>query len=246
MAAGVTLSEIIYDLWEAVAPQISDDSQLDRRKFKYWIHNQRSLWLRNELNKNRSIDDAIIQDLGCVELETVDASTCCGITTGCAVVRTVMEIPVTIERYNEPTITRVGPINPVIRTKNLNRNFPLIPYSRAAWANNSKYTEEAIYSFLYNKRIYLISGETNYDLKGLKYVNIRGVFENPEDAAKFTNCDGTACFSDDDVYPINRWMLNYMKDAIIKADLSIFMNSPMDTTNDDSPEIKDPNAAQKR
>ena len=67
-----TLSEIIYDLWQSVSANISDDSVLDERLLKYWVHNQRALWLRNELNKNRTIDDNVIQDLGAVELEIDD------------------------------------------------------------------------------------------------------------------------------------------------------------------------------
>lgn len=245
MATSVTLNEIVYDLWETVRPLISDDDFLDERKFKYWIHNQRALWLRNELNKNRTIDDNIIQDLGCVEVERVDASTCCGITTDCYVIRTKQEIPVTIERYNEATITRIGPVNYLVKNKTINRTFNLIPYSRAIWANNSKYTKGAIYAFLLNNKIHLISGKSE-DLLGLKYINIRGVFENPEDVAKFTTCDGSIpCYSDDTKYPINRWMLGYLKDAIIKADLSILMKQPYDTTNDASPKVDGENNIQK-
>lgn len=234
-------NELIYDLWETAAPLVNDDSLLDSRKFDFWIDNTRATLIRQDLNKNRTIDENLIQDLGCVEIEKVDASSCCNINTKCYVYRTIEEIPVTIERYNEPTFTRIGPVNPLVRVKNINRTYPLITYSQAIWANNSKYTRAAIYAFLYNKRIHLITGDEN-DLRGLKYINIRGVFETPADAAKFTTCDGTPCYSNDAKYPMNRWMYEAMKKLIKENDLSPLLNRKFDNVNDGSPEIKDTNA----
>jgi hypothetical protein len=62
------------------------------------INEQRSLWLRNEYNKNRSIDPYIIQNLNCVELEHVNPIDCCIEVPGlCQVLRTKKKIPNTIE-----------------------------------------------------------------------------------------------------------------------------------------------------
>jgi hypothetical protein len=61
------------------------------------INEQRSLWLRNEYNKNRSIDPYVIQDLNCIELELVDPIQCCiAVPTGCKVLSTKKKIPNTI------------------------------------------------------------------------------------------------------------------------------------------------------
>ncbi len=81
-----TLNEIAYDLLSIVRPQLSDDNDIDIRQIKFWIRNQRALWLRNELNRKRSIDEDVIQTL-CVDIEEVDASDCCDITIDCSVLR---------------------------------------------------------------------------------------------------------------------------------------------------------------
>ena len=82
-----TLNEIAYDLLTIVRPQISDDSDIEIEQIKFWIKNQRSLWLRNEFNKNRTIDSDLIQTV-CADLEEVDASDCCDIDLDCPILRT--------------------------------------------------------------------------------------------------------------------------------------------------------------
>jgi hypothetical protein len=52
----VTLNQLIYDLLEIVRPNLSDDDNFDKRQIAFWIKNQRALWLRNELNKNRTVE----------------------------------------------------------------------------------------------------------------------------------------------------------------------------------------------
>ena len=82
-----TLNEISYDLLSIVRPQLSDDTDIEIRQIKFWIRNQRALWIRNELNRKRSIDEDIIQTL-CADIEEVDASDCCGIDLDCDILRT--------------------------------------------------------------------------------------------------------------------------------------------------------------
>ena len=232
-ATGVTLNKLMYDLWEVVRQYITDDDFLDKRKFKEWIHNQRALWIRNELNKNHTIDDNLIQDLGCLELERADASSCCDLPLGCTILRTKKELPVTIERHNEPTFIRIGPINRTLKP------YTLISYSRAPYVTDGKFSRNQVYVFLLNKRLYIVSGNSqDPQLKLLKYINVLAVLENPEEAAIFKTCSGTICFTEDSPYPINRWMIPYLKDAIIKADLSYIMKAGADSTNDGSSEIK--------
>ena len=50
----------------------------------------------------------------------------------------------------------------------------------------------------------------------LKYINIRGIFEDPTALADFCNCENEPCWSPYDIYPLNMWMWEYMKDVIIQ------------------------------
>ena len=77
---------MIYQVYEGL--QItSDDTSLDKRLIKDLINQSRANWIRKEHNKNRSIDDNIIQDLGCIDIELTDrvSANCCDISTDCKI-----------------------------------------------------------------------------------------------------------------------------------------------------------------
>ena len=221
-----TFNELVYDIMELVrGQQLSDDTDLSRRNIAYHIANQRALWLRNEYNKpGRKIDPHLEQDLGCLTLEEVDAADCCNITTGCTALRTVKTIPALLELHSGPAITRVGPVN------KLSTPFSFDDYHKAVYSVHNKYSSKESISFLLNDYIYLIIQDPA--LQTLDYINVRGVFSNPEDLKDFS-CDVTenGCFSYDDEYPINNWMIPYIKEQVLNQ-LGASLQTPKDDAND--------------
>lgn len=220
----VTLNELVYDLWEIARPRISDDDNFDKRQFRFWIKNTRARLLRNELNKNRTIDSNIIQDLGCVPLELADKADCCEITDGCKILRTSKEIPNTIELYNKSAITRVAPIN------KLEVPFNFVEYERAVFSGNGRFNSNQVFAFPLNNRIYIKIKDSNI-AKFLTHINVMGVFEDPEEASKFKHCDGTACYTDNSKYPVNNWMIETMKEMILSVNLNAALQAVEDTSN---------------
>ena len=221
-----TLNEIAYDFLELIRAELSDDEHINLRQVKYWIHNQRAVALRNELNRFRTIDENIIQDLGCVELEVGDATDCPGIELGCSVLRTKQTIPDTIELHNNTGITRVGPVNKA------DRPFSFVHYKRAIFSGNTRFTQSIIYAFELNDRIYLKFNTHNPYAACLTHINIRGVFEDPTEVAAFVDPNGQSCYSDDTKYPINKWMLDYIKTRIIAVNLQLATKPLADESND--------------
>jgi hypothetical protein len=65
----------------------------------------------------------------------------------------------------------------------------------------------------------------------IDYINVRGVFEDPLDLAKFQCNDGSSCFSLDDRYPIKSWMIPYIREQVINS-LGIPLKTGKDTAND--------------
>ena len=105
-----TLNQIAYDLLTIVRPHLSDDSDIEISQIKYWINNQRALWIRNEVNKKRAVDNDLIQTI-CAELEEVSASDCCEDIKCDTVMRMKKELPPTIELHMKEAIFRVAGIN---------------------------------------------------------------------------------------------------------------------------------------
>ena len=227
---GTTKSEIIYDLWHVISPLISDDDLLDERMLSYWVDNQRSIWIKNDLSKNRTIDDNIQQSLGAVELEIVDTIEDSPYVGGSAkILKSVLQIPVMIELHNSTAITRVASLD--IKCK----KFSFVDYTAVPYVGHGKFNANQVFCFLKGGYMYVLSGCNNPATKALKYINIRGVLEKPEDAKVFTNLDGTSCYTPDSPYPINKWLIEYIKGEIIKADLRAFIQPLVDESNNANP-----------
>ena len=193
------------------------------------INGQRSLLIRNEYNKrNRSIDPDVIQELGCVDTEIVDAVTCCdlSIPVDCQVLRTTMDIPKTIEFHNSKGITRVGGV------EMLSKAFNYVDMARLPYAGNGRVNQKAVFYFLYKNRVYFYSKDPRFIL--LKHVNVMGIFEDPTAVAQFKTCEGVTCWTPDSEYPIKDWMWEYLEDIIVNK----LMNKQAVPT-DESPNTKD-------
>lgn len=218
-----TLNEISYRILNKLEVSISDDSDIDLREIESEVDKKRALYLRQELNKNRSIDENVKQDLGCVELELADRADCCDITVDCSILRTKYELPKPIElNFGNPLW--VGPVD------KLNFPFSLVTYEAAKYVGNGRFNSNMKFAFWLNRRIYLISKNDAHKL--LSHINVRGVFEKPSEAAIFTNCaTGQSCYTKDTQYPVNEWMLNLIESEVYNEFLSKLKN-PIDNSND--------------
>lgn len=188
----------------------SVESSFSYEFFTDLINEQRSLWLRNEYNRNRSIDPYIIQDLKCLELTLVNPIDCCvTVPDGCKVLRTLHKIPNTIEFYYTKGIVSVGPAD-IIKPR-----FILVDYSRVPYVGHGRTTKKAIYAFLYDSYLYVISRSSDHLM--MKYLTVRGLFEDPTSLGEFVNCEtNLSCWKPSDPYPINQWMWAYIKPIILQ------------------------------
>jgi hypothetical protein len=216
------LEDYHSQLDEALNVNVSDNS-FSKLYYTDIMNEQRSLFIRNEYNKKRTLDPNIQQTIPCLALELVDPHNCCvEIPIGCKILRTVQPIPNTIEFHHTKALTSVGPV--IITSK----RFTLIDYSRVPYIGEGRTTKSAIYAFLYDRYIYIISKDATINL--LKAISIRGIFEDPTALAELTSCEGKPCWSPKDIYPINQWMWAYVKEAVLQQ-LFRKLQIPLDDTN---------------
>jgi hypothetical protein len=221
----ITFAKLTYDILELLkGNHVTDDTDLMERQVMYHIANQRALWIRNEYNKpGRSIDPDIISDLGCLELELVDAADCCNIETDCYALRTKKQLPSFIELHDSIAITRVG------LPHKLTLPFTFTNYHKVIYSLSNKYSKSQVYGFLLNGYIYLLSEKVN--IKMLDYINVQGVLEDPMDLADFKCENGNPCFDINGRYPIKSWMVPYITSEVVKL-LGIGIKTPQDVAND--------------
>ena len=220
----LSLEDLHAQLDEALAIN-SIESTFSYDYYTDLINGQRALFMRNEYNRNRSIDPYVLQDISCLELELVNPIDCCiDVPSECKVLRTKKTVPNTIELYFTKGIATVGSAD-ILKPR-----FVLIDYSRVPYIGHGRTTQKAVYAFLYNQYMYVVSKDSSVNL--LKYITVRGIFENPTELTEYVSCvDGKPCYKTSDPYPINMWMWEYIKPQILQQ-LMQKSAMPLDNSND--------------
>lgn len=223
----VTLNQIAYEIFEAVRGHISDDDDISIEQIKDMIHDTRARLLEQKFERNaRVIDNAFIQSLGALEIEPVDSSAHSSIRSGRYMYRTKLEIPQTVIRKNyEGTFTRVGPAD------KLAVEYNFVSYNRALHSGSGRFNKDMIFCFLRDNRMYLISNSGLFH-KGVQFIDVAGVFENPSQVAKFLDVGNNSLYSDDARYPVSRTMKDDIVNLILKEKFGIQANAQSDNVND--------------
>ncbi len=224
----VTKQHLIMDLLLICrGGAVANSESISEDQVSFWIDNTRARLIRNDIEKGHSLNPALVQSLGCVEIALVDQSECPCQVVGCSILRSVLPIPNAIEVYHNTLITRVGPV----QISSL--EYSVISFEQASWIGNNPYTKKITRAFFHNGYLYLISKN-----RAIKYINIQGVFEYPEDVANFTTCDGDVCYDENSDYPIANYMIEDLKKMILDTDFKIAVSSPTDKTGDQSHNVE--------
>ena len=204
----------------------SDDSNLSNRFLIDLINQARAFHLRNELNKFRTPDDTIIQNLPCVDLEITDATLVAGLSlpTECKLLKSKKRLPDTVELHHTDGFLSVGSI------QFLEIPFSYVDFRKISYINYSRFTKNVVYSFLLDGYLYAYStGNDKYGL--IETVMVRGIFEDPTEAAEFCDMQGQPCFNYDSPYPIQSWMYEALVKPQVLQQVSLKLRSPEDNEN---------------
>ena len=216
----MSLNEIIFNLHNIVRGGIlSDDDNISELQLMFMVNYVRSIVIKRDQDKGKSIDQQIIQDLECVPVQAIDKAECCEITADCLILRTVNKIPKPIDLNQKSGLTFVGDVDG-------GEQYMASTYSTVVWSQFSNYTAKLPRYFEKSGYIYVV----NRDLSD--FIRIRGLFEDPREAAKFNTCDGKPCYNDDMEYPISSWMLPVINDMLLKGELKIESQTQDDETNE--------------
>lgn len=226
--ATISLNECAYDLLEYLRITIKDNDFGDIRQIKYWVNATRAKLLKQRFDKMEgmvTLDEHFVQNLSysntgtpLIELEYVDSSFYNSIPSDRYMVRTKVDLPATIERDGQiGTFTRIGPVD------RLNERYKLVSQETAIIAGSGKFNQSTVFAFLQGPRICLVS-KSSHILAGLKYLDVRGIFQNPVEAALFTNSN----YTDDDDYPINLSMIDDMKSILLNQGIKFTARNPID------------------
>jgi len=217
-----TIKEIVYDVKNIIrGGQQSDDEIISDSQIEFQINSLRAQFIRQDLNKRRSISDNIKQVISRLPVISVSGTTC-GLHDGLKIVRSASKIPNPIETSNEDLITAIGP------TGLLSPNFHVIPYNRAPWAGSNRYTKRMTFAFLLDSFVYVTGPESEM----LDHIKIEGVWQNPRDVSDYNTDLGIYNYNPDtDEYPVSLSMLDLIKQSMMAQNMQPFVQMPTDNSN---------------
>ena len=221
-----TLNEFAYNIRNIARAGQSDadDERLKISMIKFWIKGYRAKLIFEYTNAGKLIDPQLVQDLGVVPLIEVDkADSDCPecIEWGCKIFK--VEIPKLIDLPNNRGLVFVGLID---KQTPIMLDYPDTTIFKRATRFGKKFNR----SYLIGNVLYVTTENTNLDLK---YINIRGVFEEPTLAFNYTapGCE-KVCYTDNDQYPIAMRMYEPITKQILQNELNMTVNSVTDELND--------------
>lgn len=215
----MTLDQIAYNILNVVrGGRSNSDDHISLEQIKFNVKYYRAMMIRRDLARNNFMSRHLEQDLGCVDLVRVNASKCCGFDLDCDVYRTEVKIPRTVRANFKELITFVGAADGLTR-------IPLVDSSAIKYLPYDKHTKNNRKAFMIEDYLYV------YNPHGMEMVNIRGVFEDPEEVAAF-DCNGTDCYDASQEFPIPGDMVQAITTALLSGELMLMANAPNDTTLD--------------
>lgn len=228
----MTLRDLISDLYLAIQQNVSDDTVLDDRLLAHFIHKQRALWIRNELNNGRSVDSNITQEY----ITTITPATLSeidGVPQGYSAYKTSTVLPRTVELHFRPALELVTPVYTETDYSYKIKPFKIVDYNSAQYVGNGKFSKGKIFVYPENELLYVLIPDYGF-YEAFSSIKIKGIFENPEEVSGYE--------FETSKYPLSLHMWNYIKGTILNEDLRQFYVSNEDSINNSSNDIKGSNA----
>lgn len=215
-----TLRELTYNVLNIARGGLSsDDDRLNERQIAFWIGYYRARKIFEESRGGRDIDAQLVQDLGCLELEKVDKANCPEVLWGCSVKR--VNIPKLVDLPHNRGLVWVGLVD---------KQEPIIVSSSDIlyFRNKQRFTGDMRKAYFIGGYLY-VTDAFNEDIK---WINVRGVFDDPL-AIETANQDGTSdCITFDDEYPMPEHYISDIVQRIMQYELNLTIRTTNDEVND--------------
>ncbi len=216
----MTLDEIAYNILNLLrAGRSSNDEMISIEQLKFNIKHYRAMFIRRDYARNGYVSKHLEQDLGCLELEQVDASKCCNLPQDCPVYRTKRKMPKTIRFNLRDAFTFIGKPNGT-------GTIPKVEGYEIEYIPYDKYTSMHTKYYIIDEYIYV------YNPNGLEAINVRGVFEDPEEVANFSTCVDGECYDDQSPFPLPMDMVSAITSGMAQGELALLAGGVNDTSND--------------
>lgn len=216
-----SLNEISHNILNSLrGGRTSSEEHMSLEQIKYIVKYYRALFIRRDFQRNNNRSRMFEQDLGMLSVGSIDSAESPDEVSGNHVKRTTKQIPTPIRLKHNVAITHVGTKDKVAIP------FSFLDDVRTPWQEFNKFTSKSPFVTYRNGYLYL----TNISFSDS--INVRGVFEDPEQVHKFTRENGFDLYDEDSPFPISIDMLEGITKGILSGELILMVETPSDTTTD--------------
>ncbi len=216
----ISLNKLVYDVLNiAASGATSQDFRITEKQVIHWVNEVRSQLIVQALQKRQDISDTWVQTIPKVALELADKSEATDIPIGCYLLKSTLQLPDTIENWDDNTILSVtGLDNTPIGKSNL---------FRARYKTYSKYSGKQAAWYIRNNYLYVVNTDNT-----LGIVTVVGLFEDPLELNRFLTATGDVELTRDTPYPVSLKMASAITDIIINTKVLPLLKNPRDISND--------------
>jgi hypothetical protein len=215
----VTLDNIAHHIRETIrGGRASNNDPLSIEQIRFAVKHYRSLIIRRDAESNNSKLEQFEQDLGFIKLEIVNSSTDSSLNPDETFRRTTSRLPNPIRLKHKEGFTHIGWEN------SLGKPIPLEAPNKSYWNQFNKFTSNSAYAFYRDGYLY-ISDEDNIGGR----INVRGVFEDPEEVFNFTATSNIDFYDPSEEFPMPSDLIEGITKALINGELSAIL-----ATNNDN------------
>ncbi len=202
----------------------SDDSRLSSRLVDYWIKYYRNFFIPEITDFGKNLMPELIQDLGCQTLTTVDKAECVGALSS-------VEWDCDVKKVTIPSIVDLPKDRGLIYVGSIGKNEP---YDIILSEQESVYKHRLLVSkkprsYRIGTTLYVVH-PNNYRLK---YINVRGIFEDPTTVESCEVAGNCACFDVESTqFPFPDTLVPKLVAMILERELHITERNIDDLIND--------------
>ncbi len=214
-----TLDSIINDLLYTIrGSRVTQSERISRRQIESWVHQYRSILLKQDVDKGKLLNPDYVQILTNVELVQIDKDTE-EVDKKYYVLRSKYRLPSTIDFNHKSGIVFISTF--------YGDEVQLVNEPRMPWQRYRRFTGNDKIAYLRDGYLYI------HNMKLLSYITISGVFQNPLEAINFDNINKDLRLVGYEIeYPIPYNMLPTLRGMLLERELGIIMRAPSDNKND--------------
>ena len=217
-----SLNTTIQDLFNMIRnSNIAESENISKNQVEQWVHQYRSILLKQDLDKNRYINQNYVQEINGLEMVAVNTGYLVNDQFGgIDVLVSSTRIPKTIDLHFKTGIVMITTVD--------GREIQLMPESRAIRQFDRKWTSDDMVAFMREDMLYLLGA----DMDNIEMVNVKVLLENPTEIGEVLTITGYHDYNRNEPYHMPATMIPIMKEMIMAKELGIMINQTPDIVND--------------